>query len=531
MLLFYFITINIFVIQLYLGIEQFKRINKLKSKIKSFLFYIAIALTCLYLVCLATNYDYDLFARLIVGERFIEQGILPFKDFLSYTPTHAWYDHEWGSGVVFYFILKHFNAIGLLIFQAVMMFLTTVFVIKTQKLQKHYYPTYIIFTVIFLILFMRLNPTPVRCQLFSFLFFSIFLYILEGTRKNYFKGKYSKHIIWLIPPIVIIWNNLHGGVVSGLGLIAIYLFGSIVSKKPFKQYLLVLISSFAVLIINPYGIKYLNFLFSAATKNRKYIVEWWPFYAKRHVLYYIYPSLYAIFGFITSFRSKKNFDIIKFTTLAVTLYLGLAHVKLLSISIITASALCYNEITQTFIKFKWLKSLAKTLEKCLYPVIIILSLTIPLYSPTTARATFHRYPLYEIEFLKINNIKGNLVTPFGLGSYASYKVYPDILIYMDGRYEEVYNDKEFEVLRQYDIVDDRWEEILEKYPTTILMPYKHSLTYKVLRQNPNWVLIFDGKLCGIFVKKGEEKFSYFEPEYKIDYYRKTMFKHGDFSND
>ena len=32
-------------------------------------------------------------------------------------------------------------------------------------------------------------------------------------------------------------------------------------------------------------------------------------------------------------------------------------------------------------------------------------------------------------------------------------------------------------------------------------------------------------------KKGKEKFSYFEPEYDMNYYRKTMFKHGDFTND
>ena len=63
---------------------------------KCVLFYTALAVFSIFLACLSTNYDFDLFARLIVGERFIEQGILPFKDFLSYTPTHPWYDHEWG---------------------------------------------------------------------------------------------------------------------------------------------------------------------------------------------------------------------------------------------------------------------------------------------------------------------------------------------------------------------------------------------------------------------------------------------------
>ena len=89
---------------------------------KCVLFYTALAVFSIFLACLSTNYDFDLFARLIVGERFIEQGILPFKDFLSYTPTHPWYDHEWGSGVVFYFLIKHLGPFGLVAFQAAVMF-------------------------------------------------------------------------------------------------------------------------------------------------------------------------------------------------------------------------------------------------------------------------------------------------------------------------------------------------------------------------------------------------------------------------
>ena len=97
---------------------------------KKSVFYVAILLTCIFLTCLSINYDYDLFARLIVGERFIEESILPFKDFLSYTPTHNWYDHEWGSGVVFYFMLKYFGSFGLILLQSVLMFGTAFFIIK-----------------------------------------------------------------------------------------------------------------------------------------------------------------------------------------------------------------------------------------------------------------------------------------------------------------------------------------------------------------------------------------------------------------
>lgn len=498
-------------------------INLRKINKRRVLLYLTLALFSIFLACLCTNYDYDLFARLIVGERFIEQGILPFKDFLSYTPTHAWFDHEWGSGVVFYLLIKYFHAFGLLAFQIIMMFLTAFFVIKTQKLQKHAFPPSLVFMSIFLVLFLRLNPELVRCQLFSFLFFSIFLYVLEGTRKGKFKN-----LIWILPPIAIFWNNVHGGVVSGIGLIAMYAVGAILEKKPWKKYLAAFITSGIFLIINPYGIKYLDFLFSATTKQRTYIVEWWPFFAYRHILYYLPASLFSIFCFVASFIKKRKIDITKTIVLAATLYMGLAHVKLLSLSVIAGASFCYNDITVLFLRFK---KFLKKFEICIYASIFILAFSIPLFSPFAPRADLNKFPFYEIEFLKINNIKGNIVTPFALGSYTSYKLYPDNLIYMDGRYEEVYNDHEFMVLKAFEAIDPNWQDIIKNYPTDILMPKKETAVYELLKQRPEWSLIFEGRVCGIFVKKGMEKFSYYQPEYDINYYRNTMFKHGDFTND
>lgn len=493
---------------------------------KKIVFWIALALFSIFLACLSTNYDYDLFARLIVGERFVEQGILPFKDFLSYTPTHPWYDHEWGSGVIFYLILKHFKAGGLLFLHAIMLFSTSIFIIKTQRLKKHAYPTSLLFMWIFLMFYMRLNPSIIRCQFFSFLFFSIFLYILEATRI-----KKCTKLIWLLPLITIIWNNLHGGVVSGLGLIGIYFIGAILEKKQWKTYLIVLFLSTGMLIINPYGVNYLEFLFSATTKTRTYITEWWPFYARRHITYYTPSVIYGLFGIFATIKqtmdTKKN-DYTKFIILISTLYLGAAHVKLLSLTIITVAALCYNDIVYLLRHFK--KFFCK-IEKCIYPAIFALSLLIPLFSPLVPRCDFTTFPLYEIEFLKINNIKGNIVTPFGLGSYTTYKLYPDNLVYMDGRYEEVYDDYIFNTLKDFELVNKNWKDILTKYPTDILMPIKNNKIYNTLKNDKDWVLIFDGRLCGIFVKKENVKFSYLEPEYKIDYYRKTIFKHGEFKND
>ena len=487
---------------------------------KTIILYILLALICVFLSCLSMDYDFDLYARLIVGQRFIEDGILPFKDFMSYTPTHVWYDHEWGSSVVFYSVLKFIGPVGFLLLQALLMLGTAIFVIKTQRLQKHAYPTSLVFMSIFLFLFMQANPALIRCHLFSFFFFSMFLYILEKERKQ------STGLIRAMPFIVIVWNNLHGGVVSGLGLIFMYIVGDIFQKDSrniWKRLLAVLVLSTSVLIINPYGYKYLDFLFSAATKNREYITEWWSVFSRMHFLYYLPCAIYVVLAFlcnVINIIKLKKINLTKTIVLFVTLYLGLAHVKLIPVALIAAAALCYNEFCGLVHPIKaWMKKI----EKSVYLVIIVMACFIPLSSPLHPRASLYKFPLYEIEFLLINNIKGNIVAPFGLGSYAAYKLYPNNLIFIDGRYEEVYYDKEFLLLRNTWLAESNWQDIYKNYQTDIIMPPKTDNLYEVLKSSPDWVHIFDGRLCGIFVKKGMERSSYLEPEYGLDYYRRTMF--------
>lgn len=496
--------------------------ERVKSFCKTKVFiYFLLALFCLLLACLSKDYDYDLFARLIVGEKFVEAGQIAYEDFLSYTPTHLWYDHEWGSGVVFYLMLKHFGAFGLTLVHAITMFFTVFFVIKTQELQKHTYPLCLSFVILFTLLFSHLNPSIVRCHMFSFMFFAMFLYFLEKTRKT------GSNIIWLVAPITIIWNNLHGGIVSGLGMIFIYMVGELISRRPWKKLFLVLFVSTPLLVINPYGVDYLNFLFSANTKDREYITEWWSVFANRHVIYYYPAFVFGVCGLAASFErilSKRKIDITHTIALITTVTLGILHVKLLSIAVIVIAALYSNTILRLFEKGS-----LKNLNKLAYVIVVMAILYLPFTKPVFSRVDFKKFPVKECEFLKINNIKGNLLTTFGLGSYTSYKLYPQNLIYMDGRYEEVYNDIEFERLINFEKAADTWYEVFTEYPTQILMPEKTNPGFEHMKKQKEWQLVYEGECAGVFVPKPWAKKEYKMPSDDINYYKSTAFENfGEF---
>ena len=490
--------------------------ENIKKIVKSrWVLYTLLAIFCVFLASTSADYDYDLYARLIVGENFIEQGVFNYKDFWSYTPSHLWYDHEWGASIIFYAFFKVFGNFGFVLVQVLTMFVTAFFIIKTQKLQKHAYPVSLAFIALFLAAFMHQNPSLVRCHLFSFMFFSMFLYFLEKTRIS------NSNAVWWIPFVTLLWNNIHGGVVSGLGILFIYLVSQIVLKKPYKKFLYVLLVSTGILIINPYGFDYVKFLIMANTMTRKYITEWWNVFAPRHIMYYyplfcigVFTILYGIFNF----KKLKREDLTKVILLLVTAFLGAKHVKLLSLPLITVSALFYNEICG-FINSKKLRMAENLAIIC----IIVCIFFIPSKKPFEAKTNIVKYPVKEVEFLKINNIKGNVLSEFGLSSYIAYKLYPDNLIYLDGRYEEVYNDTEFNKLMHYELVDENWQDILKDYPTEILMPEKIIPVYSVLEKNKDWVKIYEGNVCGIFVKKEKVRKNYIMPDDDIEYYRKNEF--------
>ena len=498
--------------------------SKIKALLKSKNFiYILLALFSLFLACMSKDYDYDLYARLIVGEHFFKTGWITYEDFLSYTPTHLWYDHEWGSSIVFYAFFKLFGNFGLILVQAITLFLTSFWVIKTQKLQKNAYPISIFFMASFLALFSHQNPHIVRCHMFSFMFFSMLIYFLEKTRLQ------DSNILWLFLPIVIIWNNLHGGIVSGLGIIFIYMIGEILSRKPWLKYFLVLLISTPLLAINPYGIDYLQFLISANTKNRYYVTEWWDVFAKRHVIYY-YPlfgvSVFTSLVALSKFFNKPKANITKTLVLLTTTFLGIIHVKLLSLPLIIVASLFYNEIINLFSK-----NSIKILNKFTYFACFLAILYIPFTNPTLAKTDISKYPTKEVEFIKQNKIKGNILTHFELGSYVSYKLYPQNLIYMDGRYEEAYYDEEFNWIIDFEKVNITWDFVLEEYPTDIVLLAKKSLVYKKMITSETWEEIYCGDHFGVFVRKSRKthKLKLIKPSDDYKYYQDNEFKNfGNF---
>ncbi|MDR1327911.1 MAG: hypothetical protein LBJ74_05850 [Heliobacteriaceae bacterium] len=539
------------------------------AKWKPLLFYLTLFLLIWAFAATAANYDFDLWARLIAGSGVVDHGQVYKADFLSYTPTRMWIDHEYGSGVIFYLFLKFFGPYSLVLLHTMLIFgifFTASKVVKLRlqsplnpPLQGGLEPYNILF---YFLAFIALIPTinsPVRCHLFSFLLFTVFIYILELARKGNDKPLY------LIPLITIFWNNVHGSVAAGLGLIAMYAAGEFWTRischrsvieipdnavctpqastnsrfrdDVAKKYLITLFVSCLTLFINPWGWDYIKFLIMANIMHRPDVSEWWGIFSKFHMFKWFQFKLFMVFIIITmslrgAFATKQSSqsamtikswiaallsvarnDMTKLIVLLVTLYLAITHLKLIPFFIIASLCYVYEDFYALVKPFK---------ERLIIGLLLGISVFTLAVKELTVPLDFKAYPVQEVEFIKINNLEGDILTNFGLGSYVSYKLYPHNLIFMDGRYEEVYHDFMVPLLKKFYLVTPGWDEVLQKFPPDCMIIEKYYPVYNVLKKSKDWQLVYEGPVFGVFVKPAAKK-EYKTPSEDIEYYRKRLF--------
>lgn len=506
---------------------------------KNYIFILALFLFCISMSFLMNTPDYDLWARLLVGKHIFETGSILKTDPFSYTPTHLWYDHEWGSSIIFYAVFKYFGAAGLTFLKGGLIFSILFLIHKIINLRgvKTTSSYNIIFYVFTFLAFYQVLAATVRCHLFTFFFFTLWLYLLERVRAD------EKKWLYYLPFSMIFWANIHGGCVSGIGLLSIYCLGEFLNKKPVRDYIVALIFSCLAMFINPYGSMYVAFILKATTMNRPLITEWKGSFDKHYVYNYLKFKFFLLVMILTviikSFKEKINYDNIdktKVLLIVSTAYLSIVHIKHQPFFVITAAAFLYNDFYNIFNNFvesvkeklnisdESFEKFINVKEIIVYGLIFLISFSILLTNDRKIKISQAKYPIFAVEFIKENKIKGNLFINFTYGSYAVYKLFPNNKIVMDGRYEEVYYDDLLNKLKDFHLAKKPgWKKIITDYKTDVIVLEKNYPVFNNLLQDKNWVMVFNDSDFAVFVpfKNVRDKYTY--PPSSAGYYDTTAF--------
>lgn len=462
-----------------------------------------------------TTADPDLWGYLAFGRLFWQTGRFPYQDVFAYLPTlNPWVYHEWLTGVLFYPLYQSLGGAGLQGFKYLMA-LTTLWIIYATARRRGASPLAAIIALFLVQGFLALGYSPVRAQVFTYTFFPLALYLLETARLT---GRFGR-LLWLVP-LQILWANLHGGFLAGLGLVALYGLGEALSRRRFLPYFGVFLLSGLATLINPYGLKYWSYLVAAVSLPRTDITEWislWRAYQLGLFLqeWFLYVVV-LIVGFFFLAWSRWR-ELTGLLVLALTGYLGLRHMRhqvfaymVLGVYLATGLSAFIQVLRRDprlgFLAHPYLKTAGVLLAAFLvglhsYQTLAQgpFSLGLPPLPRGPARFLMY-YPLGAVSYIQEHRLTGRLLTEFDWGEYLIWTLYPHCRVSLDGRYETVYPEA---VCREYfDFMNGRehWQGFLAKYPPDLILLDSRTKICSLLRQEQGWRLVYEDAGAALFVR-------------------------------
>jgi hypothetical protein len=453
--------------------------------------------------------DPDLWGYLAFGRLFWEKGSFPYHDLFSYTPTKAvWIYHEWLTGIIFYPIYKFFGAGGLQ-FLKYLLGMTTIGLVYATAVRRKARPVFVLLALMLAGNLIRFGYSPVRAQVFTYLFFMITLYVLDRVRTDR-----NWKCLWWLAPLELAWCNLHGGFVVGLGMIGLYAVGEALSGRRYLPYAAILLVATVATFINPYGYEYWQYMAQAVLMPRPEIGEWGTvFSAIRSGEYRGYGVLYLVV-FLVSLPLVLWYPKRDHTTgiiLSVTAIMGFLHIRHILFFALAFGAYLPVVLTEAWESLRSDPEIVKRYSRFrmigLTLIVLIAGYTIgsSFYrfvsgTPFDLRVSSPYYPVAAVEVIKKYNLKGNILPYFEWGEYLLWTLYPDCKVGMDGRYETVYRDDVCKDYFDFLFARESWRNILNKYPPRMILIRSESRICSVLANDPDWRLVHSGEGSALFLR-------------------------------
>jgi hypothetical protein len=493
--------------------------------------------------------DSDLWWHLKTGEYIYQTGSLPDIDPFAYTSLQKdpvnpeskriqfILKQYWLAQIIFYWIYYTFNFQGIIFLRSLI--LTSVIFLTYMAIRREHLSVFLSVTLLIpgVIIFSS-NYTGERPQLFSFFFSFLIIYLLEGFRQRSSLSNDQSSLdktgnnfyLWPIPLVMLLWANLHGGYIVGIGIIFGYLFselfkyrmkrfGITLSHSSLKSLTIISILSFIASFINPNGFNVVSILLELQkSRYKETIIEAMsPFtIGIDYVNVFIFFILLALSCIILFINLKKLdlTDIVIFSGLTVMSLSAVRFIPFFTPVAILIIARYGVHIPDKILWIRKLDSLQRIIGK-IFPIIFSIMLIVA-YTQyevfTKSGIRPNKYPEGAVKFLKSNAISGNMFNTYNWGGYLIWSLYPDYKVFIDGRglIEEVYfqymniltaNTQDFKGI-------PLWKAYLQSYNVEFIITFSVDqfagtlvpLIPAVLN-DPEWHLVYMDNISLVFVRE------------------------------
>ena len=493
----------------------------MKERLRFFLpsiadvFFLSILIALSFIAGQSLLADGDTGYHIRAGEFMLHTLSIPRHDIFSFiSPPLPWTAHEWLSEVIMALIHKNFGLTGIVIFFSFV--IASVYYLLFKVVQTDKGNIFLAIIVIYLVVASSMSHWLARPHIFSLVLLVVWYYLLDSYQYR------DKNYLYLLPPIMLLWVNLHGGFVFGFILLGLYLFGNSIAyvnftvaereKRREKTKLLALVLAACLLasLINPYGYKILLFPLSMASE--KYIMD--------HIVEFLSPNFHEVMPFryllfltiAILAISRSTLNIIELSLILLFTHMALYSARHISLFAIIAAPillrhanLILNATNGRFIdSFKAKSANIALIDASAKGYALVLVCTTPVFILAASGTLEYQFeekiqPVSAVEFLKREHLTGHVFNDDEFGDYMIYAAWPNYKVFVDGRWD-VYGPAKMKDYFKITGIKPGWEEVIEKYKIDWIIYKANSALSMFLMERKDWRLVYADKVANIFLK-------------------------------
>ncbi len=449
-----------------MSIDFFKKLNWAFGLIALGLFF-GVAFVCATLEIK----DLDLWLHLRMGEFIVRNGFVPSTDILSASFLgKPWVNHEWLFQVVVHLVREGWGFDGLIYMQAGVVLLTFLLMLMlVYNKDRHL----VFLPVLFLVLQVYHTRFTIRPDIFSLFFFIIYVFILS----IHLNKSWS---VWVLFLLQVVWVNMHGYSLWGIIFVLIGLTAETLKRRTplpyewnaiarltddeYRRLGLITAALIAAMFCNPMGIEGalypLRTLLGVTGDSKVFFefitelqrpVSWKTLFDTGDQM--AFKSL-ILLSFISFIFNRRKIDISALILWVVFLAFSLTALRNMTYFAFTAFLVIGYNLAE--IRFNDVIPFRFSEPKFFYVtgaiILALMSIRLMDYANEVTVRGYYDFDKYErksellgicqrnfpekaVQFLIDSGIKGNFFNDFNSGAYMIGRVFPNIMVYMDGRTE------------------------------------------------------------------------------------------------
>ena len=440
--------------------------------------------------------DNDYWYHVRTGRLIVESGI-PGRDPYSWTAIgKPWVPHEWLAEMAMYAAQSVLGFAGVVMLLMPLVLLALL--IPFAAARRRGVGTRPLVALQLLAVLAFASFEPIRPQAFSWLFFSVFVAVLLDHQEG------RPAMVWALPPIMLIWVNVHLGFYFGFLVLMCWFLGSAWDRLRGRQSPLVLatlvsVASLAAAFVNPSGPEILAYPLRFAIQSpagTAVVTEFqhpsltqpaqWP-------IFIIVALLLAALA--SPQRPRAWLSILTLVVIA----LGFRSVRHMQFATLLLLPVCGPALAA---RWDWASSardsavrvpalVAGALVGVAFLIAGFLTLQntgggVSLYEPNAKG-----YPAGGAEYVRQNYPDARMFNDFNSSHFLIYTLYPDQRVFIDGRFDFYGNELMSDYLKVH-AAEPGWQEVLNDYGVEVVLVTRDLPVARALARETAWQLVFDG---------------------------------------